>query len=167
MEIGTLYYEELNRYERNLKDFRNTFLRLVHPDVRERLRETINTPAASPFSPRELDLLNKALRYFESSQIGSHGKHRLFEPSEIDSLCERLSATKPESVNADLLTALKSMVKALETVDFSPLPGVYDAIPFAQAEAAIARAEAAQYHTPVGRSRDDAGARDPRNDRED
>ena len=47
----------------------------------------------------------------------------------------RLLATAP-----DLLAALRALVISIENVDFSPLDGVYDQIPWAQAEAAIAKA---------------------------
>ena len=46
-----------------------------------------------------------------------------------------LAAAAPE-----LLAALRALVISIENVDFSPLDGVYDQIPWAQAEAAIAKA---------------------------
>ena len=48
----------------------------------------------------------------------------------------RLIAASP-----DLLAAAKAMLAALESVDFSPLPGIYDTIPWAALEQAIAKAE--------------------------
>ena len=48
----------------------------------------------------------------------------------------RLIAASP-----DLLAAAKALLTALENVDFSPLPGIYDTIPWAALEQAIAKAE--------------------------
>ena len=48
----------------------------------------------------------------------------------------RLIAASP-----DLLGAAKAMHAALERVDFSHLPGIYDTIPWAALEQAIAKAE--------------------------
>jgi hypothetical protein len=44
------------------------------------------------------------------------------------------------SASPELLAALRALVISIENVDFSPLDGVYDQIPWAQAEAAIAKA---------------------------
>lgn len=77
-------------------------------------------PPASTFSPRELATVLYALRGFQERPTVTTGsredvRRKLafseVEPldfSEIDSLCERLSAVKPESVNAELLSALQA-----------------------------------------------------------
>jgi len=57
------------------------------------------------------------------------------EATPEDEANARLLATAPE-----LLAALRALVISIENVDFSPLDGVYDQIPWAQAEAAIANA---------------------------
>ena len=57
------------------------------------------------------------------------------EATPEDEANARLLATAPE-----LLAALRALVISIENVDFSPLDGVYDQIPWAQAEAAIAKA---------------------------
>ena len=50
----------------------------------------------------------------------------------------------------ELLEALKAMVVSIENVDFSALDGVYDQIPWAQAEAAITKA------TEIGAEKEDS-----------
>ena len=57
------------------------------------------------------------------------------EATPEDEANARLLATAPE-----LLAALRALVISIENVDFSPLDGVYDQIPWAQAEVAIAKA---------------------------
>jgi hypothetical protein len=57
---------------------------------------------------------------------------------------EMIDAMKREiakEVNAEPLFELKRLVAAIENIDFSPIPGAYDAINFAALESAISKAE--------------------------
>jgi hypothetical protein len=60
--------------------------------------------------------------------------------------CDRYAALRLKRTDTKLLAALKALLESIESVDFSSpvqIDGLYDQIPWAQAEAAIAKAEEA------------------------